>query len=102
LQHLAFCLREWALTHLEQAWEEDRLTAEDRLLHERVDLPDQVRATISLRAWLPVGQWRSSSRRPSNVVEFRSEPFPVEYKRGARKPTDSDLVNCVPWRFALS
>jgi CRISPR-associated exonuclease Cas4 len=26
------------------------------------------------------------------MVEFRPEPFPVEYKRGARKPTDSDLV----------
>ena len=28
----------------------------------------------------------------ADVVEFRPEPFPVEYKRGKRKPTDCDLV----------
>ena len=43
LQHLAFCPRQWALIHLEQAWAENRLTAEGRLLHERADLPGQIR-----------------------------------------------------------
>lgn len=28
----------------------------------------------------------------ADVVEFRPEPFPVEYKRGKRKPNDCDLV----------
>jgi CRISPR-associated exonuclease Cas4 len=37
LQHYAFCPRQFALIHLEQAWEENRFTAEGRLLHERVD-----------------------------------------------------------------
>jgi CRISPR-associated exonuclease Cas4 len=31
LQHLAFCPRQWALIHLEQAWVENRLTAEGHL-----------------------------------------------------------------------
>ena len=43
LQHLAFCPRQWALIHLEQAWAENHLTAEGRLLHERADLPGQIR-----------------------------------------------------------
>lgn len=37
LQHLAFCPRQWGLIHLDQEWEENRLTAEGRTLHERVD-----------------------------------------------------------------
>ena len=93
LQHLAFCPRQWALIHLEQAWEENRLTAEGRLLHERADLPGQSRRH-DLRTvrglMLASRQLRLSGR--ADVVEFRPEPFPVEYKRGKRKPTDCDLV----------
>ena len=37
LQHFAYCPRQFALIHLEQAWAENRFTAEGRLLHERVD-----------------------------------------------------------------
>ena len=37
LQHALFCERQYALIHLEQAWEENRFTAEGRVLHERVD-----------------------------------------------------------------
>ena len=36
LQHLQFCERQWGLIHIEQQWEENRLTAEGRVLHERV------------------------------------------------------------------
>ena len=35
LQHLVFCERQWALIHIEQQWEENRLTAEGRVLHEQ-------------------------------------------------------------------
>lgn len=37
LQHLLFCERQCALIHLEQQWEENRLTALGRVEHERVD-----------------------------------------------------------------
>ena len=93
LQHLAFCPRQWALIHLEQAWDENRLTAEGRLLHERADLPGQVRRhelrTVRGMALLS-RRLRLTGR--ADVVEFRPEPYPVEYKRGKRKPTDCDLV----------
>ena len=39
LQHFAFCERQCALIHIERAWEENELTAEGRIVHERVDLP---------------------------------------------------------------
>ena len=93
LQHLAFCPRQWALIHLEQTWAENRLTAEGKLLHEKADLPGQsrrgqVRTVRGLM--LESREHRLSGR--ADVVEFRPEPFPVEYKRGKRKPNDCDLV----------
>ena len=93
LQHLAFCPRQWALIHLEQAWEENRLTAEGRLLHERVDLPGQSRreSVRTVRGiWLECRRLRLTGR--ADVVEFRPEAYPVEYKRGKRKPDDCDAV----------
>jgi CRISPR-associated exonuclease Cas4 len=93
LQHLAFCPRQWGLIHLEQAWQENRLTAEGRLLHERADLPgqsrrDQVRTVRGM--WLRSDRLALTGR--ADVVEFRPEPYPVEYKRGKRKPNDCDAV----------
>lgn len=40
LQHLVFCERPCALIHLEQTWRENVLTAERRVLHERVDVSE--------------------------------------------------------------
>lgn len=37
LQHYAYCPRQFALIHVEQAWAENRFTAEGNILHERVD-----------------------------------------------------------------
>jgi CRISPR-associated exonuclease Cas4 len=93
LQHLAFCPRQWALIHLEQAWAENRLTAEGRLLHERADLPGQVRRKeLRTVRGLTLLSRRLRLTGRADVVEFRPEPFPVEYKRGKRKPNDCDLV----------
>ncbi len=93
LQHLAFCPRQWALIHLEQAWAENRLTAEGRLLHEKADLPGQSRRhDLRTVRGLPLSSRRLGLTGRADVVEFRPEPFPVEYKRGRRKPDDCDLV----------
>jgi CRISPR-associated exonuclease Cas4 len=93
LQHLAFCPRQLALIHLEQVWAENRLTAEGRLLHERADLPGHTRRhDLRTVRGLALASQRLGLSGRADVVEFRSEPFPVEYKRGRRKPDDCDLV----------
>jgi CRISPR-associated exonuclease Cas4 len=93
LQHLAFCPRQWALIHLEQAWAENRLTSEGRLLHEKADLPGQSRRhDLRTVRGLPLASRHLALTGRADVVEFRPEPFPVEYKRGRRKPDDCDLV----------
>jgi CRISPR-associated exonuclease Cas4 len=93
LQHLAFCPRQWALIHLEQMWVENVKTAEGRLLHELVDLPgDHHRGDVrTVRGmWLRSDRLRLTGR--ADIVEFRPEPYPVEYKRGKSKPNDCDIV----------
>ena len=93
LQHLAFCPRQWALIHLEQVWVENVRTAEGKLLHERADLPGESRRA-SVRTVR--GMWLRSERLHltgrADIVEFRPEPYPVEYKRGRSKPNDCDTV----------
>jgi CRISPR-associated exonuclease Cas4 len=37
LQHYAYCPRQFALIHLEQAWSDNHFTAQGNELHARVD-----------------------------------------------------------------
>ena len=39
IQHIVFCPRQWALLHIEQQWDENKLTAEGMLIHKNVDNP---------------------------------------------------------------
>jgi CRISPR-associated exonuclease Cas4 len=99
LQHLLYCPRQCALIHIEQAWVENRYTAEGRLMHERVDggqgeFQGQVRIerAVALRS-LELGLIGKA-----DVVEFHTDsennwrPFPVEYKRGRPKKHAADTV----------
>jgi len=93
LQHLAFCPRQWALIHLEQVWVENMRTAEGRLLHERADLPGESRrASVRTVRGMSLKSERLGLTGRADIVEFRPEPYPVEYKRGKSKPTDCDTV----------
>lgn len=37
IQHFRFCPRQWALIHIEQQWDDNRLTIEGQILHKHVD-----------------------------------------------------------------
>ena len=39
IQHFMFCPRQWALIHIEQQWEDNKLTVEGNILHTNVDNP---------------------------------------------------------------
>ncbi len=99
LQHLLFCERQCALIHIEQAWEENRLTAEGRIIHERVDtVARQSRHDVRIETALALRSLRLGLSGKADVVEFHREgpgawrPFPVEYKRGRPKPANWDQV----------
>jgi CRISPR-associated exonuclease Cas4 len=94
LQHLVFCERQWALIHLEQQWEENRLTAEGRLMHDAAHQAGcESRPGVTVCRGLALRSLRLGLSGQADVVEFRSgQPFPVEYKRGKPK---SDISDCV-------
>lgn len=99
LQHLRFCPRQCALIHIEQQWTENRLTAEGRILHERVHTAGkESRRSIKIEFDVPVRSLRLGLIGRADIVEFHLQedgcwlPFPVEYKRGRPKKDDSDRV----------
>lgn len=99
LQHFVFCPRQCALIHIEQAWDENRFTAEGRIMHERVhESGDESRGSVRIARGVPLRSFRLGLVGVADVVEFHRladnlwQPFPVEYKRGKPKPDASDSV----------
>ena len=94
LQHWLFCPRQCALIHVERLWEENRLTAEGRVLHERADegLSDNRSGVKVLRSVRIVSE-RLGLHGVADVVEMHGAvPYPVEYKRGRPKSHRADEV----------
>ena len=111
IQHYMFCPRQWALIHIEQQWGENRLTAEGQLLHQNVDNPAYRQKNgdvITLRsvhiASHTLGLYGITdaiellpSDEPNNAITHPRypgywKPYPIEYKRGHRKPDERDEV----------
>src|SRR5690242_9957909 len=71
LQHMAFCERQWALIHLERMWEENRLTADGRVLHDRVHAQtEELRHDLLVTRGLPIHSFRLGLSGQADVVEF--------------------------------
>jgi CRISPR-associated exonuclease Cas4 len=113
IQHMAFCERQWALIHIEQAWEENSRTLEGKYLHEKADDPfkNETRNDLRIVRAMPILSYKLGLRGVADVVEFHRvenpvegtavklgkrkgwwQPFPIEYKRGRPKPDDRDAV----------
>lgn len=99
LQHYFFCSRQCALIHIEQVWAENRLTAEGRILHERVHTSGrESRRILRIEYDVPIRSLRLGVIGRADIVEFHRQedrswlPLPVEYKRGRPKKDDSDRV----------
>lgn len=103
LQHFAFCERQCALIHLELLWDENRLTAEGRILHEKVhEREDESRGDIRIARGLRLRSLEFGLIGQADVVESHAintpdnktlwQPFPIEYKRGKPKPDVCDKI----------
>ncbi len=122
LQHLAFCERQWGLIHLENLWNENRLTAEGRHFHDRPDNEEtEVRGDIRIARGLRLRSLRLGLTGKADVVEFHRlckdvpsssgatlegvsglwKPVPVEYKRGRPKVDFCDEVQVCAQAFCL-
>lgn len=99
LQHFLFCPRQCALIHNEQAWEENVLTAEGRIMHEKAhEERIEIKGSIRIERGVSLQSFVLGLSGKADVIEFHTlpdgtlRPFPVEYKRGKPKPDDCDSV----------
>jgi CRISPR-associated exonuclease Cas4 len=99
LNQFVYCPRRCALIHVEQAWTENRFTAEGRIMHERVhDESRESRGDVRIDYGVSLRSLRLGLIGKADVVEFHRQPdgfwqpFPVEYKRGKPKADDCDKV----------
>jgi len=99
LQHIVFCERQCAMIYTEQAWAENRLTVEGKIMHERVhDESRESRGDVRIDYVVSLRSLRPGLIGKADVVEFHRHPdgswlpFPVEYKRGKPKADDCDKV----------
>lgn len=108
LQHFVFCRRQWALIHLEQQWQENLLTVEGALLHQRAHdatLRERRGDTLVVRSLAVVSHTLGLSGQCDVVVFQQADEgiplhgetgrwrvFPVEYKRGRPKEHQADEV----------
>jgi len=95
LQHWLYCPRQCALIHLEQAWAENRFTAEGQVLHKKAhEGPDETRAGVRITRSLPVHSYQLGVSGQCDIVEYHADGriVPVEYKRGKPKSHRADEV----------
>jgi len=109
LQHLEYCPRRCALIHIEGLWAENAVTADGRVLHQRAHTaPSEKSNGIRIARGLRLASLNLGLFGVADVVEFhpvetddgatlsncagRWRPYPVEYKRGRRKPEISYFV----------
>src|ERR1700739_82307 len=88
LNDLLFCPRRCALHRIEGLWYENAATLEGSLAHKKVHAePSEEERAAPGR--IVRGLWLRSNRLRlvgvADLVEFRPEPYPVEYKRGKRR-----------------
>jgi len=98
LQHMLFCERQCALMFIEHVWEENFLTADGSVFHEKAHEGGvERRKGLKIARDLYLKSLRLGLSGKTDVVEFHLEgkiwrPFPVEYKRGKPKTNDYDKV----------
>ena len=108
LQHVMFCPRQFALIHVEQVWQENRLTAQGRVIHDNAHDPffSEKRSDVITTRSVPVVSNTLGLSGECDVVEWRRDesgvmlekydglwaPTPIEYKRGKPKKGAFDEV----------
>jgi len=120
IQHYRFCARQWALIHIEQQWEDNRLTVEGELQHKHADDPfyrQKCGDFISLRSVF-VASRQLGLYGITDIVELHPAadetnaiahpkypgkwmPYPVEYKHGKPKKNEVDEVQLAAQAMCL-
>ena len=96
LQHYAFCPRQCALIHNDQAWADNYLTAQGNLLHKRVDSGEpETRNGIRFERTVMVSAEKLGLTGKLDLIEKNlktNQLTPVEYKKGKSKSDNWDKI----------
>lgn len=108
IQHFVFCRRQWALTHIENQWQDNYLTVAGNFLHKKVDNPyiSETRGNKFIIRVMPIHSRQLGLTGICDAVEFQENengvpihgrkgkylPVPVEYKHGKEKSDHSDKL----------
>lgn len=117
IQHFVFCRRQWALIHIEQQWEENLLTVEGNIFHEKAHDKGftEVRDNIIISRAMPICSAELGITGECDVVEFHKDndgielfgregkyhPYPIEYKKGRPKAGDEDALQLTAQAMCL-
>lgn len=97
LEHYSYCPRQCALIHVEQSYTDNLYTLRGNRAHERVHTQgDDSRRGVTVRRGLSLWSHRLGLTGKADAVEFvGTQPYPVEYKVGTRRPGGhEDLQLC--------
>ena len=95
LQHWLYCPRQCGLIHLEQAWAENKFTAEGQVLHKKAhEGEDESKAGVRITRSMAVRSIVLGISGQCDIVEFHGDGHvvPLEYKRGKPKSHRADEV----------
>jgi CRISPR-associated exonuclease Cas4 len=120
IQHFAFCPRQWALIHIDQQWEENRLTIEGQIIHNKVNDPfyrQKMGNVICLRSVhiaskelglygiSDIVELHKSEEKANSITHPKYEgfwkPYPIEYKHGKPKGNNIDAVQLAAQAMCL-
>ncbi len=107
LNHVLYCERRAALIHVDGVWVENAHTTAGEILHERVDSAEETnRPGIRVVRTLALRSEKLGLYGVADAVEFhlrggKEHPYPVEYKRGARKKWENADVQLAAQAMAL-
>ena len=93
LEHFSYCPRQYALIHIEQAFDHNVHTKRGDAVHERVDEPGlELREGMRIERALPVWSEKFGLIGKCDVVEFSTDgvAYPVEYKHGTKRVKEHD------------
>ncbi len=106
IQHFIFCRRQWALIHIEQLWQENHLTIDGDIFHERAHDSEFVesRGDVIITRGVYLHSARLGVSGQCDILEFHRDddgitlsgrdskwlPYPIEYKRGRPREDTGD------------
>lgn len=106
IQHYAFCMRQWALIHIEQQWSENYKTTAGELMHKKAhdEGSFEKRGDLLIVRGLRIASYELGLSGQCDVVEFHKSddginlfgydgkwnPVPIEYKHGRPKDNNAD------------